>query len=529
MEDFSSIKAWPFIEAQKVIDKLKETKTDTVIFETGYGPSGLPHIGTFGEVARTLMVQNAFKVLTNNKVKSKLICFSDDMDALRKVPDNIPNQDSTSKHIGKPLTEVPDPFGLYTSFGEHNNNRLKKFLDDFSFEYEFISSTDYYKEGKFNEVLIDILNNHEKILNIVKPILGEERRASYSPFLPICKETRQVFQVKINEVNPTDYTISYTNPITGEEVETDILNGNVKLQWRADWAMRWKALSINYEMSGKDLIDSVKLSSQICRAIGGQPPEGFNYELFLDENGEKISKSRGNGLSIDEWLKYGSQDSLSLFMYQSPRKAKRLYFDVIPKNMDEYNTHLKNYNNTLKEEKTINYENPVWHIHNGNPPNNSIDIQFSLLLNLVSASNSINKEILWGFLKNYYDADLLLSNEILIEDMIGFAINYFNDFVKPNKIYRPPTDKERLALTELRDVLDNFNDELNPEVIQTEIYRIGKEHNFEPLRDWFSAIYEVLLGQKDGPRFGSFVLLYGIKNTQELIIDALGNKSANNS
>jgi lysyl-tRNA synthetase class 1 len=293
--------------------------------------------------------------------------------------------------------------------------------------------------------------------------------------------------------------------------------------------MRWKALSINYEMSGKDLIDSVKLSSQICRAIGGQPPEGFNYELFLDENGEKISKSRGNGLSIDEWLKYGSQDSLSLFMYQSPRKAKRLYFDVIPKNMDEYNSHLKNYNNTLNEENTINYDNPVWHIHNGNPPNNSIDIQFSLLLNLVSASNSMNKDILWGFLKNYYDADLLLSNQILIDDMIGFAINYFNDFVKPNKIYRPPTDKERLALTELRDVLDNFNDELNPEVIQTEIYRIGKEHNFEPLRDWFSAIYEVLLGQKDGPRFGSFVLLYGIKNTQELIINALGNKSANNS
>ena len=342
MDHFENIKAWPFAEAKKLLEKINKIEdNEPVVFETGYGPSGLPHIGTFGEVARTIMVKNAFEEITNNSKKTKLICFSDDMDALRKVPDNIPNQAEISKYLGKPLTEVPDPFGEYASFGEHNNNKLKSFLDQFNFEYEFISSTDYYKNGFFNKTLLDVLENHEKIIDIVKPILGSERRKTYSPFLPICPDTGQVFQVKINEVNQNTKKIFYTNPLTNKETETEIQDGKVKLQWRADWAMRWKALNIRYEMSGKDLIDSVKLSGQICRVINGVPPEGFNYELFLDENGEKISKSRGNGLSIDEWLQYGSQESLSLFMYQSPRKAKRLYFDVIPKNMDEYASHLK--------------------------------------------------------------------------------------------------------------------------------------------------------------------------------------------
>ena len=525
MDDYENIRAWPFIEAKKLLDKIDKVEVDKpIVFETGYGPSGLPHIGTFGEVARTIMVKNAFEKITNNSKATKLICFSDDMDALRKVPDNIPNQDKISNHLGKPLTEVPDPFGEYASFGEHNNNKLKSFLDEFGFNYDFISSTDYYKNGFFNNALVDVLKNHEKIIDIVKPILGSERRETYSPFLPICPDTGQVFQVKIDEVDENSKKIFYINPITNKASETEILDGKVKLQWRADWAMRWKALNINYEMSGKDLIDSVKLSGQICRVINGVPPEGFNYELFLDENGEKISKSRGNGLSIDDWLRYGSQESLSLFMYQSPRKAKRLYFDVIPKNMDEYSSHLKNYTKLNDNADQSIYDNPVWHIHSGKPPKKFPDVQYSLLLNLVSASNSESKDILWGFLKSYYDSATLYENRDAIDKMIGFAINYFNQFVKPKKQYRKANQNEKAALNELLETLNNFVDEKDPEIIQSEIYRIGKEHQFEQLREWFISIYEILLGQKDGPRFGSFILIYGVENTQKLIKDALDGK-----
>ena len=529
MDHFENIKAWPFAEAKKLLEKINKIEdNEPVVFETGYGPSGLPHIGTFGEVARTIMVKNAFEEITNNSKKTKLICFSDDMDALRKVPDNIPNQAEISKYLGKPLTQVPDPFGEYASFGEHNNNKLKSFLDQFNFEYEFISSTDYYKNGFFNKTLLDVLENHEKIIDIVKPILGSERRKTYSPFLPICPDTGQVFQVKINEVNQNSKKIFYTNPLTNKETETEIQDGKVKLQWRADWAMRWKALNIHYEMSGKDLIDSVKLSGQICRVINGVPPEGFNYELFLDENGEKISKSRGNGLSIDEWLQYGSQESLSLFMYQSPRKAKRLYFDVIPKNMDEYASHLKNYTKLNSNSDPSIYDNPVWHIHGGKPPKKFPEIQYSLLLNLVSASNSESKEILWGFLNSYYDSTTLNENRDAIDNMIGFAINYFNQFVKPKKQYRKASQNEEAALRELSETLNNFMDATDPEIIQSEIYRIGREYQFEPMRDWFCSIYEVLLGQKDGPRFGSFILIYGVENTQKLIMEALAGNYVRN-
>jgi len=516
----SESKAWPFQEASRLIDRLSEDDcSNTIIFQTGYGPSGLPHIGTFGEVARTLMVQNAFKVITDNKIKTKLICFSDDMDALRKVPENIPNQDKMLPYIGMPLTKVPDPFGEYDSFGQHNNERLKMFLNKFNFSYEFVSSTDYYTSGIFDETLKLILINHDKICSTVTPILGKERKANYSPILPICPITGEVLQVKINECDIKNNTIIFTNPNSKKETEVSILKGKCKLQWRADWAMRWKALKVNYEMSGKDLIDSVKISSQICRIIKGTPPEGFNYELFLDENGEKISKSRGNGISIESWLKYATQESLSLFMFQSPRKAKRLYFDIIPKNVDDYNTHLINYHKT-KEEKE-KFENPVWHIHSGNPPKIESTVSFSLLLNLVSASNSEDKNTLWGFIKNYIGESANQENNPLLDQMIEYAISYFHDFVKPNKVYRLATKIEEEALINLSKLIGEMDQNADSEEIQTLIYQVGKDFSFEPLKDWFSAIYEVLLGLKQGPRFGSFVAIYGIKETQKLIKDAL--------
>ncbi len=391
--------AWPFEEARKIVARLNKTPKDVVIFETGYGPSGLPHIGTFGEVARTTMVRHAFRVLTGDSIKTRLISFSDDMDGLRKVPDNVPNRDMLASHLGKPLTRVPDPFSNeYPSFGAANNARLRAFLDRFGFAYEFVSSTDYYCSGQFDETLLRMLAAYDRVMEIILPTLGPERRATYSPFLPISPRTGIVLQVPMVERNVAKGTVVYVDPDTGENVETPVTGGHVKCQWKADWALRWVALGIDYEMAGKDLIDSVKLSGDICRALGANPPEGFNYELFLDDKGQKISKSKGNGLTIDEWLRYASPESLSLFMYREPKAAKRLYFDVIPRHVDEYQQYLDAYQ---RQDGKQRLSNPVWHIHSGNPPKLDMPITFAMLLTLVSSSNAENAETLWGFIGRY--------------------------------------------------------------------------------------------------------------------------------
>ena len=513
-------KAWPFDEARKLLKRLGQLKQapETVIFETGYGPSGLPHIGTFGEVARTTMVRHAFAQLSD--LPTRLLCFSDDMDGLRKVPENLPNQEMLTAHLEKPLTQVPDPFGTHPSFGAHNNARLQAFLDAFGFEYEFLSATQCYTSGRFDETLLKVLQNYDAVMNIILPTLGPERQATYSPFLPVCPRTGKVLQVPMLERNVDAGTIVYEDPETGDKIEQTVTGGACKLQWKADWAMRWTALGVDYEMAGKDLIESVKLSSRICRVLGATPPEGFSYELFLDENGEKISKSRGNGITIDEWLRYASPTSLQLFMYQSPRKAKRLFFDVIPKNVDEYLTHLSKYD---AQEPSEQLANPVWHIHAGAPPNTSVPISFAVLLNLVSASNSQDPDVLWGFINRYVpDTSPDMHDEL--DRMVGYAINYFHDFVRPTKTYRAADDKERAALEDLVAELAKLDTGTSAEDIQTVIYSVGKAHDFENLRDWFRALYEVLLGQSQGPRFGSFVALYGIEETSTLIKQALAGE-----
>jgi lysyl-tRNA synthetase class 1 len=512
-------KAWPFEEARKVLSRLKRIPkpTGAIIFETGYGPSGLPHIGTFGEVARTTMVRHAFRVLTEDKVPTRLICFSDDMDGLRKVPDNIPNKEMVAEHLGKPLTQVPDPFGDHPSFGHHNNARLKAFLDTFGFDYEFLSATECYTSGRFDAALLKVLQHYDAIRDVILPTLGPERRATYSPFLPISPTTGHVLQVPVIDRELSAGTILYKDPDSGKLTQVPVTSGHCKLQWKADWAMRWAALGVDYEMAGKDLIDSVRLSGQICRILGRQQPEGFNYELFLDENGEKISKSRGNGLTIEEWLKYASPESLSLYMFQSPRKAKRLYFDVIPRAVDEYVGHLAAY---PKEEPAARLMNAVWHIHEGAPPAAELPISFALLLNLASASNSEDREVLWGFIRRYAP-DATPEQHPLLDELVGYAIRYFHDFVKPAKRYRAPSDKERAALIDLDARLGKLPKAALAEAIQGEVYAVGKEHGFEPLRDWFGALYEVLLGQTQGPRFGSFVELYGIHETRALVAKAL--------
>src|SRR5271167_113032 len=525
--------AWPFEEARKIVARLKKRGKDEVIFETGYGPSGLPHIGTFGEVARTSMVRHAFRVLTDDKIKTRLIAFSDDMDALRKVPDNVPHKEMLAQHLGQPLTKVPDPFGTHASFAEHNNARLRAFLDQFGFDYEFISSTACYTSGLFDTSLLKVLERFDAVMNIMLPSLREERAESYSPFLPISPRTGIVLQVPVVAHDAKAGTITYEDPDTKEHVTTLVTGGRCKLQWKPDWAMRWVALGVDYEMAGKDLIDSVKLSGEICRALGGLPPEGFNYELFLDENGQKISKSKGNGLTIEEWLRYASPESLSLFMYREPKAAKRLYFDVIPRHVDDYLQFLDAYpRQGLKEQ----LGNPVWHIHAGAPPPPDNPVPFAMLLSLVTASNAENAETLWGFIGRYRPGVTPQSHPRLAA-MVGYAINYYRDFVAPAKKFREPSAAGRAALMDLRDALSQLPADTDAQAIQDVVYEVGRREPFLDHKkqgkdgkpgvslDWFNMLYQVLLGQERGPRFGSFVAAYGIADTVAMIDGALARSA----
>jgi len=519
LEAAQSSKIWAFDESRKVAKRAEKLALQEVIFETGYGPSGLPHIGTFGEVARTTMVRQAFQVLMPD-MPTRLICFSDDMDGLRKVPDNLPNGEILRPHLEKPLTQVPDPFGTHDSFGAHNNARLQAFLDSFGFAYEFVSATQMYQSGAFDATLLNVLANYDKVQSIILPTLGEERRQTYSPFLPLCPQTGRVLMVAIEPVDVAAGLVRYTHPDSGETMETLITGGACKLQWKADWAMRWAALGVDYEMAGKDLSESVKLSSRITQALGHTPPEGFSYELFLDDQGAKISKSKGNGLTIEQWLTYAPPESLSLYMFQNPRKAKRLHFDVIPKAVDEYITFVDKY---AAMDEAQRLTNPAHHIHNGQVPSALSPVSFALLLNLVSASNAENKQVLWGFIDTYAPGTSAQTHPFL-DGLTDYALTYYRDFVAPHKTYRAATAEETLALEELLQKLKALPETADGELIQTEIYAVGKAHFDENLRGWFQALYEILLGQSQGPRFGSFAALYGLEKTCALIADGLAGE-----
>jgi len=536
-------KAWPFEEARKLLDRLERTKKSVVIFETGYGPSGLPHIGTFGEVARTTMVRHAFRILTGDTVKTRLIAFSDDMDGLRKTPDNIPNRELVSAHLGKPLTKVPDPFGEYESFAAHNNARLKGFLDRFGFDYEFMSSTEAYTSGRFDAALLRMLECFDEVQAIMLPSLREERAATYSPFLPVHPRTGIVMQAPVLGHDLKSGTILWRDPDTNEEFETSVTGGNCKLQWKPDWAMRWHALGVDYEMAGKDLIDSVKLSSRIVRVLGSEPPAGFNYELFLDENGQKISKSRGNGLTIEQWLTYASPESLSLFMFQKPTAAKRLYFDAIPRTVDDYLGFLEAY---PRQEWRERLGNPAWHIHSGEPPapetlaqsnNAQTSVSFAMLLNLAAVANSDNPSVLWGFLHRYAPS-ASPENHPRLDSLVRYAVAYFRDFVAPHKRYRPADDIERDALGGISAKLAELPASASPEEIQHALYDVGRSiPRYQDLsakgatperpgvsNDFFNMAYAILLGEARGPRLGSFIALYGLEETRSLIEKALAGE-----
>ncbi len=508
--------AWPFVEAKKLLRERRSSieKKGKIILQTGYGPSGLPHIGTFGEVARTSMMVNALNQLTD--LPKEIITFSDDMDGLRKIPDNVPNKEVLKKNLHKPLTQVPDPFNKFNSFGEHNNEMLKIFLDRFKFKYNFKSSTSLYKSGFFNPTLQIIFEKYKEIMDIILPTLGKERQKTYSPFLPICPETGIVLEIPILEIQKDKSKIIFDN--NGKKLEASILDGNCKLQWKVDWAMRWYALDVDFEMYGKDLIESAILSSKIIKLLGKNSPSGFAYELFLDEKGEKISKSKGNGITIDQWLEYASPESLSLYMYQNPKRAKKLYNDIVPKAVDEYLDFIEK-GKTQNELQLL--MNPAWHVHNGEIPKEEIIMTFSMLLNLVETSNADNKELLWKFVKKY-KKDILEANYPIFDNLIGYAIKYFNDVIRLKKKYKKPNDKEKTALKALIQTLNQCNDKMKPEDIQTLIYSTGKENGYsENLRDWFKLIYEVVFGDENGPRMGFFISFFGVNETKKLIEDKI--------
>ena len=511
-----STSSWPFVEIRKLLKDRKDIikAKNKITFQTGYGPSGLPHIGTFGEVARTSMMINALKHI--QKIDYELITFSDDMDGLRKVPENISNDKVLKENLGKPLTNIPDPFGKYKSFGEHNNEMLKEFLKKFNFNFTFKSSTSNYKEGVFNDSLIRVLEKYEEIMNIILPTLRDERRKTYCPFLPICPDTGKVLQIPLISMDAKKGTVIFNN--NDKKLETNILDGNCKLQWKVDWAMRWFTFDVDFEMYGKDLTESAILSNKICRALGKTPPNGFAYELFLDEKGEKISKSKGNGISIEQWLRYASPESLSLYMYPNPKRAKKLYSEVVPKTVDEYLSLIEKYPNQKEKDQIIN---PVWHVHNGNPPKEKIVMPFSMLLNLVGSSNADNKEILWKFI-NKFHKEIKPKDYPILDRLTEHAINYFKDKVEPNKKFKTPNDKEKKALKNLVLKLEKVDQKSNPEDIQTIVYSAGKENGYEKnLRDWFKLIYQVLFGEEDGPRMGFFVSFFGLKETISLINDKI--------
>ena len=515
-ENLDKTSAWPFVEAKKMLRERKSfiEKKNKISLQTGYGPSGLPHIGTFAEVARTSMVVNAIKQLTN--IPTEIITFSDDMDGLRKVPDNVPQKGLLEKNLHKPLTQVPDPFEKFDSFGEHNNEMLKSFLNNFNFSYKFKSSTELYKSGFFNNSLKIILENYDGIMQIILPTLGKERQKTYSPFLPICPETGHVLEIPVKKIDKESSKIVFDNK--GKELETSILDGNCKLQWKVDWAMRWYALDIDFEMYGKDLIESAILSSKIIKLLGKSNPSGFAYELFLDEKGEKISKSKGNGITIDQWLEYASPQSLSLYMYQNPKRAKKLYKEIVPKAVDEYLDFIEK----AKSQNELQLlANPVWHVHNSKLPKEKMIMSFSMLLNLVETSNADSKELLWKFVKKY-KKDISEKEHPIFDTLVEYAIKYFNDVIKLKKKYKIPNQKEKMALDALVKILDECDDKMSPEEIQTKIYSAGKENGYsENLREWFKLIYEVVFGVENGPRMGFFISFFGVNETKDLIINKI--------
>jgi lysyl-tRNA synthetase class 1 len=507
-------KAWPIVEALRILEKIdyKTPEKGYVLFETGYGPSGFPHIGTFGEVVRTKMVMFAFGLLSD--IKTRIFCVSDDMDGMRKIPDNVPNPADLKQYIGLPLTQVPDPFGTHASYGHHMNAKLRSFLDSFGFEYEFLSATECYKNGMFNEYLTKAAENYQSLMDIMIPTLGDERASTYSPFMPIDPETGVVLSDGVTRVDPETKLIHYLDK-DGNEKTTGYENGGCKLQWKCDFGMRWAALDVDYEIYGKDHYPNEDVYKSICRTLDKEPPVNYFYELFLDNEGKKISKTKGNGISIDEWLKYAPTESLAYYMFVKPKTAKKLYFDVIPKCVDEYLKYARSFHGQSTEQQI---ENPAFYVHSGKVPEIKFDISFDLLLNLAAACSPENDDVLWGFIAKY-DPQLAKGSDVLLDKMVVCAINYYNDFIKANKKYRTVSEVEKPAINLLIERLESASDTLSSEDLQNLVYSCANDTGIST-KDFFVCLYQTLLGLDNGPRMGSFIKLFGIKETIVLAKEA---------
>jgi lysyl-tRNA synthetase class 1 len=516
-----SYTSWPFKEAQTLQKRFKAPPDKPVTFETGFGPSGLPHIGTFAEVARTTWVQRAFEHLSG--WETRLIAFSDDMDGLRKVPLNMPQPDMLAEHLGKPLCYIPDPFGQDESYSAHMNRKLQEFLDAYGFTYQFQSSQEAYERGDFDEGLAILLQKVEQVRAIILPTLGQDKRADWSPFFPICQKCGRIYSTRVIGYHPEDNTIDYVcdQPIgsaagCGDKNTISILGGQVKVGWKVDWALRWYAYDVGYEMYGKDLIDSARLSGQITRLMSKQPPNGFFYEMFLDEEGRKISKSVGKGLTVNGWVSYAPLESLLHYLFQNPRRAKRLFWDVVPKSVDDYLADLRQYPSLDETKKP---DQAIWHIFNlgRNVPAYDAGINFSLVNNLVSALGTDQAELTYEYLKRYDPSTA--NHEDMVRDLVQKSINYYRDFILPGKQYRLPTEAERQLLQAARDRLSNFeSDDEND--LQTIPFDIARENDIPPAKV-FQAFYQVVLGQERGPRFGTFARLVGKEKLLLLLDKAL--------
>jgi lysyl-tRNA synthetase, class I len=523
-------KEWPFVEAQRIIDRLGKIGKSAVTAETGYGPSGLPHIGTFGEVARTSFVLQALKTLEPS-IDAKIIAFSDDMDGLREVPKNLPNGEMLKEHLGKPLTSIPDPFGQEKSFAHYMNRKLRDFLDSFGFTYQFASSTEQYKSGVFDEGFKRIVEHYDEVSDLFKATIAEEKRAAWSPFFPICASCGRVYSTRVIAVDPKALTVSYAcdAPLAGKysccghHGVASILGGGCKVGWKVDWALRWYCLGVDYEMHGEDLLESARLSSKIVKVLGGEPPELFKYELFLDENGKKISKKIGNGISIEEWLRFAPVDSLLYIMYQKPQQAKKMGRAILPEIVDAYLELVAQYDGAEVDSPVPFISRLSKGAHADRLPGEKSAeyrgaqklITYSLVCELVMALNQDDPRIVRDYLLKYQPG--IAANVAYYEGLIEDALAYYREVLLPARTVEKADHAMDEALAALRADLARrlaAGEEPDAEALQTAVFQVSKDRQLK-MKDWFRTVYRVFLGQNQGPRIGSFIALLGFEKCIE--------------
>ncbi len=513
-------KEWPFVESRRILDRLERLGKSSVTAETGYGPSGLPHIGTFGEVARTSFVLQALATVAP-KVESRIIAFSDDMDGLRDVPKNLPNGQMLTSHLGKPLTAIPDPFGQEKSFAHYMNHRLRDFLDSYGFRYQFASSTESYASGVFDEGLRRIMGNYDAIRDLFTATIAEEKRAAWSPFFPICESCGRVYSTRVTELDTKGFRVAYAcdAPLAGKygscghTGSTSVLGGTCKVGWKVDWALRWFSLGIDYEMHGEDLLDSARLSSKIVKILGGEPPELFKYELFLDEKGKKISKKIGNGISLEQWLRFAPVDSLLYIMYVKPQQAKKMGLPILPEILDQYLELVAEYDGA--EDSPVPFISRLSHGAHAGKLEGQKTITYSLILELILALNQDDPRIVRDYLLKYQPA--IAGNVAYYEELIKDALAYYREVLLPSRKAEPADHLMDDTLRALRDELARLEaagTAPDADALQTMAFQLAKDRDVK-MKDWFRALYRVFLGQSQGPRIGSFIALLGYKDCIE--------------